>query len=163
MYRTAVLVVGLAVALGLGALAVAQDATPPADEACPSPGAGTPAASPEAMAGATPEASPAACPPADGDGEAMTIEMVDIAFNPDTLTIPADTDVTIELPNNGAAIHNFNIDAKNNPSDPGIQSGDVAPGASTTVTVNLPAGEWYFYCAIPGHEAAGMFGTLTVQ
>ena len=96
-------------------------------------------------------------------GGGPTVTMVDIAFDPAHLTIAANTDVTIDLPNNGTAIHNFNIDAKNNPSDPGIHSGNVQPGQSTTVTVNLPPGDWYFYCNIPGHEQAGMLGTLTAQ
>lgn len=102
----------------------------------------------------------------DGDGAAadeVTVEMVDIDFNPNEFSIPADTDVTVTLPNHGQTIHNFNIDGKNNPSDPGIASGDVQPGAETTVTVNLPAGDWYYYCSIPGHEAAGMHGIAHVE
>jgi cytochrome c oxidase subunit 2 len=101
-------------------------------------------------------------PPADGAAAAQTIEMGDIYFGTTELTIPASTDVTITLSNVGASVHNFNIDAKNNESDPGIHSGDVSPGESGTVTVNLPPGTWYFYCSIPGHEAAGMHGTITV-
>jgi plastocyanin len=92
-----------------------------------------------------------------------TIDMVDIAFDPTEVTIAANTDVTITLPNNGLAVHNFNVDAKNNPSDPAIHSGDVPAGESTTVTVNLPPGDWYFYCSIPGHEEAGMHGILHVM
>ena len=71
--------------------------------------------------------------------------------------------MNITVSNAGAAVHNVNIDAKNNPSDPAIHSGDINPGESGTVAVNLPAGTWYFYCNIPGHEAAGMAGNLTVQ
>jgi plastocyanin len=88
---------------------------------------------------------------------AVTIEMVDIAFNPKEVTIPANTDVTITLPNNGVAVHNFHVD------ELGIQSEDVQGGGSTTVTINAPAGTYEFYCAVPGHREAGMTGTLTVQ
>ncbi len=80
--------------------------------------------------GATPEDG-AATPvtdeatPADGGetAEAMTVEVVsyDIYFEPAELTIPADTDVTFDLPNNGAAPHNFSID------ELGIDV-DIAPG-----------------------------------
>lgn len=117
---------------------------------------GTPDASPEASPVATPGATP-------GAGDEVTVEMVDIDFNPNEFTIPADTDVTVRLPNLGAAVHNFNIDDNNNPSNPDIHSGDVPPGEETSVTLNLPAGDWYYYCSIPGHEAAGMYGTVSVE
>ena len=29
--------------------------------------------------------------------------------------------------------------------------------------INAPAGEYYFFCNVPGHEAAGMHGTITVK
>ena len=34
------------------------------------------------------------------------------------------------------------------------------PGESQTITLNAPPGDYYFFCDIPGHEAAGMFGTV---
>jgi uncharacterized cupredoxin-like copper-binding protein len=61
----------------------------------------------------------------------------------------------------GDRIEDF--DAKNNPSDPGIHSGNVQPGQSATVTINLRPGDWYFYCNFRSHEQAGMLGTLTAQ
>ncbi len=88
---------------------------------------------------------------------AVTIEMVDIAFEPKEVTIPADTDVTVTLPNAGAAAHNFHIDELN------IHTEDVPSGGSTTVTINAPAGTYEFYCNVPGHKEAGMVGTITVQ
>lgn len=120
---------------------------------------GTPDASPAASPQASPAATPGGTP---GTGSEVTVEMVDIRFEPNEFSIPADTDVTVRLPNAGAAAHNFNIDGKNNPSDPGIHSGDLPPGEETTVTLNLPAGDWYYYCSIPGHEAAGMHGIVHV-
>jgi len=82
--------------------------------------------------------------------------MVDIAFQPNALTIPANTDVTISLPNTGATAHNFSIDQLN-------ISVDVQPGQTGSVTINAPAGSYQFYCNVPGHKEAGMVGTLTVQ
>jgi uncharacterized cupredoxin-like copper-binding protein len=89
-------------------------------------------------------------------GSAPTINMEDIKFEPKEITIPANTDVVITLVNDGAIAHNFNIDALN------IHSGDVPPGQSVTVTVNAAAGEYEYYCSIPGHKQAGMVGTLHV-
>ncbi len=115
-----------------------------------------------ASPGASPAASPAASPTA-GAATEVTIESVDIAFNPKEVTVAANTDVTINLPNNGAALHSFVIDDHKNdnlPFDP-IRV-EIQPGATETVTVNAPAGDYYYYCDIPGHEAAGMFGTMHV-
>ena len=151
--------------LGIGAIGgtigLAQDGTP---TACPT---GSPVASPMAgadaspIAMASPVASPEACatPAAGGaaTGQQVTVTSVDIAFNPEALTIPANTDVVVLLPNNGAAQHNFSIDA--------LQiSVDQAPGQTDQkVTINAPAGTYEYYCNVPGHKQAGMVGTLTAQ
>jgi len=38
----------------------------------------------------------------------------------------------------------------------------VGKGGTSTVTAKLKRGKYEFYCTVPGHEAAGMKGTLTV-
>jgi uncharacterized cupredoxin-like copper-binding protein len=38
----------------------------------------------------------------------------------------------------------------------------VKSGGTSTVTVTLKPGTYSFYCPVPGHEAAGMKGTLVV-
>ena len=44
------------------------------------------------------------------------------------------------------------------------EKGDVVGrGEESTVTVELEPGEYEFYCSVPGHEAGGMKGTLTVS
>ena len=98
---------------------------------------------------------PAGTPSAAGATSA-TVESYDIYFEPKELTIPAGTDVTVTLPNEGVTLHNFSIDAL------GI-SVDIAPGETKTVTINAPAGSYEYYCNVPGHKEAGMVGTLTVQ
>ncbi len=119
MFPAIVLALIAAVLIG-GGLGVAQDTTgsplcpgetpagsPAADAASPEPGTiGDPVASPVG----SPVADACATPSAGGDGDEFTIDMVDIAFVPDELTIPADTEVTILLPNDGVALHNFKID-----------------------------------------------------
>jgi plastocyanin len=43
------------------------------------------------------------------------------------------------------------------------KDGETAqPGGSSSVTVELKPGKYSYYCPVPGHEAAGMKGTLTV-
>jgi uncharacterized cupredoxin-like copper-binding protein len=39
----------------------------------------------------------------------------------------------------------------------------VQPGSKSTVSVDVKPGTYKFYCPVPGHEAAGMKGTLTVN
>ena len=39
----------------------------------------------------------------------------------------------------------------------------VSSGATSTFTANLKPGSYTFYCTVPGHEQAGMKGTLTIK
>lgn len=111
---------------------------------------------PPAMAPGTPAAEQAA--PTD-----VVIGSYDIYFDPNEVTIPADTDVRIRLPNNGQALHNVSVTDHKNPDVPNLGIDvDLAPGAEEIITVNAPAGDYYFFCNVPGHEAAGMFGTMHV-
>jgi uncharacterized cupredoxin-like copper-binding protein len=64
--------------------------------------------------------------------------------------------VTLTLPNEGVTLHNFSIDAL------GIDV-DIAPGTAEQVVINAPAGEYEYYCKVPGHKEAGMIGTLTAE
>jgi uncharacterized cupredoxin-like copper-binding protein len=90
-----------------------------------------------------------------GAGEAVEVDARDIFFEPDELSIPADTDVTVHIPNEGVTLHNFSID------ELGVDI-DIDPGATGEAVINAPAGEYEYYCNVPGHREAGMVGTLTV-
>lgn len=114
---------------------------------------GTPAASPVASPAASPVASPSASPAASGGIE---IGMVDIGYDVNEFSIPANTDVVVTLVNEGFLEHNFVID------ELGIESPLYNGGESGSVTINAPAGEYEYYCSVPGHKEAGMVGTLTV-
>jgi plastocyanin len=50
---------------------------------------------------------PASVSPAESAAAGDTITMVDVAFQPTRLTIAADTDTTISVPNTGTALHTF--------------------------------------------------------
>ena len=39
----------------------------------------------------------------------------------------------------------------------------VSNGGTSTVSADLKPGTYTFYCPVPGHKAAGMKGTLTVN
>jgi uncharacterized cupredoxin-like copper-binding protein/mono/diheme cytochrome c family protein len=87
----------------------------------------------------------------------IELDLEDIHFSQTQITIAPNTPITINLVNKGAGPHNFNIDALT------IHSGDIAPGASGSVTINAPPGEYEYYCNIPGHKDAGMVGKLIVK
>jgi uncharacterized cupredoxin-like copper-binding protein len=92
------------------------------------------------------------------------VESHDIFFEPKEFSIPAGADVTANLPNLGVTLHNFSITDHKNPDlaiDP--IDVDIDPGATEHAGINAPAGEYYFFCNVPGHEAAGMWGTMTVE
>ena len=119
----------------------------------------------EAVAAAVAAAEAMAAPP---DAEAtpveegaaapaeVSVEAVDIAFSTDTIEIAADTDVTFTITNNGGAAHDFVIEGTD------YNTGYLNGGQSATLVVNLPAGEYTFYCSVPGHRPAGMVGTIIV-
>ena len=118
--------------------------------------------SPTASPAASPAASPSASPVAGGNE--VEIGAYDIYFDPKEVTIKADTETTIKVPNHGVTLHTFLIDDHKNenlPFDPIKLS--IDPGATEEVKLTAPAGKYYFWCDIPGHEAAGMWGYLTVE
>ncbi len=110
----------------------------------------TPPASPKASPSASPGASPAA------SGE-IQIYTEDIKFDPKEFTIPADKDVKVKVTNKGVLQHNFTIDELK------IATKLLNGGESETVTIKAKAGEYQYYCTVPGHKEAGMVGKLTVK
>jgi nitrite reductase (NO-forming) len=89
--------------------------------------------------------------------ERVTVELrlQDIRFEPSVLEIPANQDVIVRVENAGLALHSFVVPAL------GIDI-ELESGESTEVVINAPPGEYAFTCRVPGHEEAGMTGTLRV-
>jgi nitrite reductase (NO-forming) len=125
--------------------------------ACGSPAGPTwtfaPPASPSGGTGAglSPDSSADAPAPASGRIE---VEAFDLGFKPATVTVPSAGTYEVTLRNTGAAPHDITFaDGTAIPAD---------PGASASGTVTIPEGGLTFICSIPGHEQAGMTGTVTV-
>lgn len=129
------------IAVGLGRVLAQDDSTPEA----------TPGGSPEASPGASPMASPAA-----GGGDSVEVVAIDIEFDQTEMEIPADTDVTVTLINEGFLEHDWVVE------DTEFATELAGPQETVEVVVNLPAGEYVYYCSVAGHREAGMEGTLTV-
>jgi plastocyanin len=64
--------------------------------------------------------------------------------------------VTVESTNDASVPHDIAL--MGGPSGSVVQNGGVSK-----LTANLKAGSYTFYCTVPGHEQAGMKGTLTVK
>lgn len=91
------------------------------------------------------------------DGGVVEVAGTDaLAFEPEQLTAAAG-EVTVELTSGEGVLHTFVIDQ----TDEVVV--EAAAGETATGTVDLDAGEYTFYCDVPGHREAGMEGTLTVE
>lgn len=81
-----------------------------------------------------------------------------LAFDVDVLTAEAGS-VTITMTNPSALPHNVAIKG----DDVDVKGEIVGTGGTSTATADLQPGTFTFYCSVPGHEAGGMRGTLTVN
>jgi uncharacterized cupredoxin-like copper-binding protein len=97
-----------------------------------------------------------------GGGAGQTVDMTaaDFKFDPSDPTVKSGN-VTFNLKNQGQAPHSLEIEDVNG-QDQEIE-GDVAPGQSGTMTVNLPPGKYEFYCPVANHKEMGMEGDITVK
>jgi uncharacterized cupredoxin-like copper-binding protein len=82
-----------------------------------------------------------------------------LAFNTTSLTAKAGK-VSIVFSNPAQLEHNVTV-----ASASGAVAGATPTfkGGSKTLSLNLKAGTYKFYCSVPGHRMGGMEGTLTVQ
>jgi nitrite reductase (NO-forming) len=86
----------------------------------------------------------------------VSITATEFTFSPNSLQVPAGQKVTFTLQNNGVVEHDLTI------SGTGFSLPARAGQASTgEFTFDRP-GILQFICSIPGHQDAGMKGTLTV-
>jgi uncharacterized cupredoxin-like copper-binding protein len=104
-----------------------------------------------------------AAKPAGSGGAASSAQNVivrstdQMRFDPATLTVRANTPVTIIVDNSGSAlIHDLVIDS------PAIKIAAQAHSRASG-TATFPSGTYQFYCSQPGHKEAGMVGTLIVS
>src|SRR5947209_9810623 len=80
-----------------------------------------------------------------------------LAFSFGKATAPAGK-VTISMPNQAPIQHNIAL------KPPGKGAGPiVGKGGDSKFTTTLKPGTYTYFCEVPGHEQAGMKGTLTVK
>ena len=86
----------------------------------------------------------------------VTIESGTLFFKPTAVTVPAGV-VQFTMKNIQSGVHTFLIRGVS-----GFMLEVSGDGDSQTKKVELKPGTYTYYCNIPGHEQAGMKGTLTV-
>jgi uncharacterized cupredoxin-like copper-binding protein len=97
--------------------------------------------------------------PAASAAKSITVTGVITGFTPKTINVTAGEQVTITFKNGDAAIpHDLSI-----PAAGGFKV-SAAGGKTATKSFTAPAksGSYKFFCSIPGHEQAGMVGSLVV-
>jgi plastocyanin len=89
---------------------------------------------------------------------ALTIDAIDgTAFQSTKATAPAGQ-LTVKMLNKSPLQHDIVLQGVS-----GAHGKVVPQGGTSTFTVNLKPGKYTYFCSVPGHEAAGMKGTLTVK
>jgi uncharacterized cupredoxin-like copper-binding protein len=95
-----------------------------------------------------------------GGGQTVDMTAVNYKFDPSDPTVKSGN-VTFDLKNDGQQTHSLEIEDVNG-SDQELE-GDVSPGQTGTLTVNLPPGKYEFYCPVANHKEMGMEGEITVK
>jgi plastocyanin len=98
---------------------------------------------------------------AEGGGGALALSADpggDLSFDKDSLEAPAG-EVTIRMANPSSLPHNVSLEGD------GVEEegATVEEGGTSEVSADVSAGEYTFYCSVPGHREGGMEGTLTVR
>jgi mono/diheme cytochrome c family protein len=105
-------------------------------------------------------AAPKKGPPIAAKGGTLTIPSDPsgaLAFTSDKATAPAGA-IKFVMPNKAPIQHNIALKGPVTGSGPVVGS-----GGTSSFSANLKPGTYEFFCAVPGHEAGGMKGTLTVK
>jgi len=111
-----------------------------------------------------------------GGGPTTTINvtMTDFPFTPNPFTVPAGQEITLNVTNTGAVVHNFIImklgttagATYEDDDDANVywEERDIQPGGDFSVTFTAPTepGEYEVVCRTEGHIASGMVGKLIV-
>jgi plastocyanin len=132
------------------AMAVATAKTPPGVP---------PYKSPVVTNGVAPQVTPVNAAPTNGPLQLSANPQGQLAYNTTALSAGS-SHVTIDFTNHSPLDHNVTIA---NAQGKVLGHTPTFMGGTKVLTLNLPPGTYTFYCSVPGHEMAGMKGTLTVR
>ncbi len=110
--------------------------------------------------GTTPTEQPATDSGGGGDAVPLAADPSGaLAYDTDTLEAKSGT-VDIAFTNDASIGHDVVIEDS---SGTEAARSDVITDSSENVSFDAKPGEYTYYCSLPGHQAAGMEGTLTVK
>jgi plastocyanin len=122
----------------------------------------TTSSAPASSSTASASSSSSSAAPAASSGAGSTVKLAAVpgklAFDTKALKAKAG-EVTLSMSNPSSFPHGIGINGNGVDKDGKV----VQQGGTSTVTVKLKPGTYTFYCPVPGHEAGGMKGTLTVS
>lgn len=120
----------------------------------------------------------AACGGATAPQTEITLDETDFSFTPAAITVPVGKPVTLTIKNSGVVEHDFGIQKisvrdvsmgheEGMSHDMGAMDLDLhvstqPNGVSAITFTPTEAGEYEFFCTVPGHKEAGMIGKLIV-
>jgi uncharacterized cupredoxin-like copper-binding protein len=110
---------------------------------------------------------------ASGASTNLKVALTEFMFDPSEFTVPAGQEITIELSNNGAVMHDFIImkygttvgDEFDEEDQANVYwEAELEPGTTSTYTFTAPSepGEYQVVCGVEGHYQAGMVAKLIV-
>jgi uncharacterized cupredoxin-like copper-binding protein len=103
----------------------------------------------------------------------IQVNMTDFAYSPIQFVVPAAREITLDIVNNGAVVHNFIVMKAGARLDHSFDETDemniywkieLTPGQSVSTAFTSPfePGDYLIVCSTPGHYQAGMTGKMVV-
>jgi uncharacterized cupredoxin-like copper-binding protein len=115
-----------------------------------------------------------ACGGASGPTKSIKVTMTDFAFSPNSFTVPAGEQISVDITNNGAVAHSFIIMQGGHEVQQHFTDADksavlwevtaIPPGENVKNSFAAPSepGTYQLVCGVAGHFEAGMVGKLNV-
>jgi uncharacterized cupredoxin-like copper-binding protein len=94
----------------------------------------------------------------DEGGDPVRVSLTEFSITPATITVEEAGTYDFEVTNEGQFPHALDIEA----DDGEAETGNIEPGESKTIRLNLAAGSHEMYCPIGNHRDQGMEGTVAV-
>jgi uncharacterized cupredoxin-like copper-binding protein len=106
----------------------------------------------------TPPAQTPAQTTAGGGAKAVTIDESEFKLAPKDANVGSGA-VTVTAKNVGTIVHTLEVEGN------GVEkkTGNIQPGSSAALKLNLKPGTYTMYCTVPGHKQAGMLGKVVVS